>query len=71
MVRTALCILLLGSLTAAGADEIVFDFCLENRLPLAVAMAGGYAPDVEDIVDIHFETVRQALHHHRATQVTS
>lgn len=52
-------------------DEIVFDFCLENRLPLAVAMAGGYAPDVEDIVDIHFETVRQALHHHRATQLTS
>lgn len=61
----------LGQLNVSKAglksrDEIVFDYCRNHRLPLAVAMAGGYAPDVEDIVDIHFETVRQALHHHQS-----
>lgn len=50
-------------------DEMVLNFCLKNRLPVAVAMAGGYAPDVEDIVDIHFETVRQALHYHRKSKL--
>jgi hypothetical protein len=29
-------------------------------LPVGVVMSGGYAPDIEDIVDIHIETVRQA-----------
>lgn len=39
---------MLGQLRAAG-------------VPVAVAMAGGYAEDIDDIVDIHFATVRQAL----------
>ena len=29
-------------------------------IPVAVVMAGGYAENVHDIVDIHFETLRQA-----------
>ena len=41
-------------------DRIVFDLCRENGLPVAVAMAGGYAPDVEDIVAIHMQTIRLA-----------
>ena len=29
----------------------------------SIAMAGGYAEDIADIVDIHFATVAAALHH--------
>ncbi len=42
-------------------DELVFRACRRAGLPLAVAMAGGYAQDVEDIVDIHENTVLAAL----------
>ena len=31
------------------------------RIPVAIAMAGGYAERVDDIVDIHFATVSCAL----------
>lgn len=51
------------ALTKAGLaqrDRFVFDTCVRHGLPLSVAMAGGYAPEVEDIVDIHAETVRLA-----------
>ena len=41
-------------------DKIVFDLCEGAGLPVAIAMGGGYAPDIEDIVDIHFQTIRQA-----------
>lgn len=44
----------------AERDCLVFDTCARSGLPAAVVMAGGYAPNVEDIVDIHFETVRTA-----------
>ncbi len=42
-------------------DRLVFDHCQRAGLPVAVAMAGGYAKEVTDIVDIHFQTVRSAL----------
>ncbi len=41
-------------------DRIVFDWCLSRELPVAVAMAGGYAPAVDDIVDIHAATLEIA-----------
>jgi acetoin utilization deacetylase AcuC-like enzyme len=44
----------------ATRDRLVFGALDAAGLPVAVAMAGGYSPDVDDIVDIHFETVRQA-----------
>ncbi len=44
----------------AARDRLVLGLCREAGLPVAIAMAGGYAPQVEDIVDIHFETVRIA-----------
>ena len=44
----------------AGRDRFVFQRCREYRLPVAVAMAGGYAKDVEDTVEIQAETVREA-----------
>jgi acetoin utilization deacetylase AcuC-like enzyme len=52
------------SLSKAGLrarDEIVFGFCKERKIPAAAAMAGGYAPHIEDIVDIHFSTVQTAI----------
>jgi acetoin utilization deacetylase AcuC-like enzyme len=42
-------------------DAMVFQACRRAGLPVAVAMAGGYAEDVEDIVDIHEATVLEAL----------
>jgi len=44
-------------------DRMVFEACARHDLPLAVTMAGGYAEDVEDIVDIHLATVRGAAAH--------
>ncbi len=42
-------------------DGLVFDYCRSESLPCAVAMSGGYAPQIDDIVDIHFATVMAAL----------
>lgn len=47
-------------------DRLVFSFCRDFRLPVAVTLAGGYAPDIEDIVDIHFQTVRAADEFYRS-----
>lgn len=51
-------------LTKAGLierDRLVLSRCEAAGLPVVVTMAGGYAPDVEDIVEIHFATVEQAV----------
>lgn len=42
-------------------DRLLFRRCLEADCSVAVSMAGGYANDVSDIVDIHFSTVESAL----------
>lgn len=44
-------------------DQLVIGRCRDLGLPVVVTMAGGYAERVEDIVDIHFETVRVAARH--------
>jgi acetoin utilization deacetylase AcuC-like enzyme len=44
----------------AERDRLVFDACRSAGLPLAVVMAGGYGKQVEDTVDIHFQTVSLA-----------
>jgi acetoin utilization deacetylase AcuC-like enzyme len=41
-------------------DKIVFDACATRRLPVAIAMAGGYARKIEDTVVIHAHTVLAA-----------
>jgi acetoin utilization deacetylase AcuC-like enzyme len=41
-------------------DEYVFARCHEAGVPVAVAMSGGYAPEVDDIVQIHLNTIREA-----------
>ena len=50
-------------LTKAGLaerDRMVFDACRAVGLPMAINMAGGYAADVADTVEIHWRPVRQA-----------
>ncbi|MGB5618409.1 MAG: histone deacetylase [Desulfobacterales bacterium] len=52
------------ALTKAGLaqrDRLVLRHLNENGLPVAVTMAGGYAPKIQDIVDIHFQTIETAL----------
>ncbi|MFP4323690.1 MAG: histone deacetylase [Anaerolineales bacterium] len=41
-------------------DVFVLDACRAHGVPVALVMAGGYAPDVDDIVDIHFMTLALA-----------
>ena len=41
-------------------DELVINYFRDLEIPVAIAMAGGYAPDIDDIVDIHFATVQVA-----------
>ena len=41
-------------------DQLVLDLCMGAGLPVAVTMGGGYATNVDDIVDIHTNTVRIA-----------
>lgn len=51
------------AVTKAGLsqrDKIVFELCSRHGLPVAVVMAGGYARNIDDTVDIQFNTVRCA-----------
>ncbi len=41
-------------------DRLVLECCRTAGLPVAITMAGGYAKNVQDIVDIHFATVQTA-----------
>ena len=41
-------------------DELVLEACRARRLPVVITMGGGYAHDVEDIVQIHSNTIRVA-----------
>ena len=45
----------------AKRDRFVLELARNNAVPVAVTMAGGYAHNVADIVDIHFNTVRTAF----------
>lgn len=42
-------------------DELVIGWCERESIPFAVTMAGGYAKDIDAIVDIHFNTVSRSL----------
>ena len=55
------------SLTKHGLlerDNLVFEFAKRSQTPVAVAMAGGYAPTITDIVDIHAATIAAASDYH-------
>lgn len=42
-------------------DHWVLEWFRSRKVPVSLAMAGGYAPDCQDIVDIHFATIETAL----------
>ena len=48
----------------AARDAYVLGLCRQERLPVALAMAGGYARTTEDTVDIHVATLRIAAEMH-------
>lgn len=41
-------------------DRLVFEACRERSIPVTVVLAGGYAADVADDVDIHVNTILEA-----------
>jgi len=41
-------------------DRLVIDWCRDLAIPLGIAMAGGYAREIKEIVDIHASTVHLA-----------
>jgi acetoin utilization deacetylase AcuC-like enzyme len=45
----------------AERDRIVLHYCRTAGIPVAISMAGGYARQVQDTVDIHVQTVRVAV----------
>ncbi len=51
----------------AARDELVISQLRDRRIPVAIAMAGGYAHSIDDIVDIHSQTIRIASEHCRRT----
>jgi hypothetical protein len=42
-------------------DLLVMQRCKAEGVPLSIAMAGGYADEIDDIVDIHVSTVLTAV----------
>jgi acetoin utilization deacetylase AcuC-like enzyme len=41
-------------------DELVFNMAYDNKIPIAIAMGGGYSPDINDILQAHCNTFRLA-----------
>jgi acetoin utilization deacetylase AcuC-like enzyme len=55
-------------LTKAGLmerDRIVYEFFARRRIPVAATMAGGYARNIDDLVDIHFGTIQVGVNVYR------
>lgn len=42
-------------------DRIVLELCRRATIPVAIVLAGGYALDTKDTVDIHVNTAKEAL----------
>ncbi len=55
----------------AERDRMVLEGCRDAGVPVVVAMAGGYARDTEDTVDIHVATLRRAAALHAATALAA
>ncbi|HVE51487.1 MAG TPA: histone deacetylase [Casimicrobiaceae bacterium] len=62
------------ALTKSGLvarDAYVLDSLQRAGVPVAIVMAGGYADDIDDVVDIHFATVSAALERYAGPRHTS
>ena len=55
----------------AARDELVLGECRRLGLPVAIAMAGGYARNIDDTVDIHAMTVTAAARLFRQPRAAS
>jgi len=44
-------------------DEMVLQWCFDQQLPVAIAMAGGYGKSIDDTVAIHAQTVHTAMNY--------
>lgn len=53
----------------AKRDRMVIDFCSRRSLPLVMVMAGGYAANIDDIVDIHFASLQILLEYAKSMQL--
>ncbi|WP_293954674.1 MULTISPECIES: histone deacetylase [unclassified Sphingobacterium] len=42
-------------------DELVFQMCYKNGIPVQVSMGGGYSPEIKDIVNAHCQTFKIAI----------
>ncbi len=42
-------------------DEKVLQWCFDRKIPVAIAMAGGYGSSIEETVAIHAQTIRKAI----------
>ena len=42
-------------------DETVFQYGLDQNIPIAFSMAGGYGKEITSTVEIHFQTIQTAL----------
>jgi len=49
-------------------DQRVFQFAERLRVPIAVAMAGGYGRDIETTVAVHLNTVAEAYAHWQSVE---
>jgi acetoin utilization deacetylase AcuC-like enzyme len=49
----------------AERDRLVLETCLRHGLPVALTMAGGYARNIEDTVEIQLHSVTKAAELHR------
>jgi acetoin utilization deacetylase AcuC-like enzyme len=50
----------------AARDRWVLGACRKAGLPVAITMAGGYARDIDDIVDINLQTLRTGIEARRS-----
>jgi len=55
----------------AERDRWVIQHCLANKLPIAIVMGGGYARNLEDVIDIHTQTIRIAAELANNSQLTT
>ena len=39
-------------------DKKVAEFCKKNKIPVAITLGGGYSRNLEDLIDIHFNTLK-------------
>lgn len=51
-------------------DQRVMAFVRERGIPIAIAMAGGYANPIEDTVGIHYQTIQIASAHQHTMSVS-